>query len=169
MADGKWHFTHTNNYYTASGTRNGSVYVPGYMGYESVRGASSGTLLVHTETKHWLSASSSYNPVYPPSGTTSSGSEDGQWADTFSDYSYHWGGAALTPGARLATNTLTNRDGQSVAVTARSTTQQSGRSACRSATSASAAADRGSAGGEDFLVTIVPRYPPNAYGTGGAG
>lgn len=90
MADGQWHFTHTNNYYSADGVSDGNA--PSYMGYEYYRGASTGGLLCRTETKHWLATSPNYTPVYPPTGQVSAGSEDGKWADTYSNYAYDRGG-----------------------------------------------------------------------------
>jgi hypothetical protein len=86
------------------------------MGYEWVGGASTGSVLYHSETKNWLSSSQGYVPVYSASGTASASSEDGRYADTYSDYSYDFadpsagsGGSPMGSGggARQHTPTLT--------------------------------------------------------------
>ena len=101
LANGDWHYTHTANYYDATGAGGAQP----ALGAASDVGTSTGALLSYSETKNWLNGTAS--PVYGTPGNYHA--TDTAWADSYSTYTYAWrdpSGAAAHPDARGSTGAV---------------------------------------------------------------
>ncbi|WP_332819384.1 AHH domain-containing protein [Sphingopyxis sp.] len=97
---GDWLYSHSANYYSATGT--GSA--PAAISSAGAVGASTGSLLHFSETKYWKNGSAS--PVYGGPGSYSTADLD--YADSYQTQVYAWQGGAVQASVQL-----TNRDGSS--------------------------------------------------------
>ncbi|MDH4746398.1 hypothetical protein OMP43_20425, partial [Sphingomonas sp. CBMAI 2297] len=94
-----WIYTHTANYYSATGAGAAGPAI----GWAGQTGSASGSLLYYSETKNWKNGGT---PVYGGPGSYSQADLD--YADSYTRQSYEW-----REGARQALVQLVNRDGTS--------------------------------------------------------